>query len=568
MTKTFIEENLLNKSGKLIHQKLHLTTLTKEELYLILHETEPLKCTKCNENHRFVSFTSGYYPKCSNRKCNLKKRDISEFTKEQIKKQINEKGINSTFTVGISNSVQEIYNHYYSLKNPICPKCKEPFGFDSFSKGYSTKCRTKDCIVQQRKETTLKNHGDENFNNRPKMFKTKLKNHGDQNFVNSKKAKETKLKNHGNSNFVNIEKRLETIKEMKKCFISRNKKYPKYNLDKLTKEYIEQNFIEEGILQKDEFMKFYNCKDNWMNVNLRNLGVELKRDKVEERINALFDNQFILRDKNLIKPLEIDLLNEEHKFGIEYNGLMWHSEGESKYPMFNNKNLRKNHLNKTNLMEDKGYSLFHIFENEFLDQNKKEIWISVINDRLNLNTKIGARKCSVKEVPTQEARDFINENHLQGYNNASVKIGLYYSGQLYSIMTFGKSRFNKKYDYELIRFCTKKGYTVQGGGSKLLSYFERTFAPKSLISYANRRWSQGNFYVKAGFDFIENTPPNYFYFKENSLELKSRNQFQKHKLKGILKDFYPELTETQNMFNNNYRKIYDSGNKVFIKSYK
>jgi hypothetical protein len=147
-------------------------------------------------------------------------------------------------------------------------------------------------------------------------------------------------------------------------------------------------------------------------------------------------------------------------------------------------------------------------------------------------------------------------------------MGLYYNNILVSIMTFGKPRFNKKVEYELIRFCTKKNLTVQGGGSKLLKAFEKTYKPKSLLSYANRRWSTGNFYIKVGFNFIENTKPNYFYFLPNEKILYSRNKFQKHKLKNLLDYYIEEKTETENMYNNNYRKIYDSGNKVFIKEYK
>jgi len=202
-----------------------------------------------------------------------------------------------------------------------------------------------------------------------------------------------------------------------------------------------------------------------------------------------------------------------------------------------------------------------------LNKNKKSIWISIIEDKLNKNKKVGARKCIIKEVLNKEAKEFIDDNHMQGYSNSSIRIGLYYEEELMSIMTFGKSRFNKNIEYELIRFCTKKGYTIQGGGSKLLKYFERTYKPKSLISYANRRWSTGNFYIKSGFTFSHNTLPNYFYFHPKENILWSRNKFQKHKLKGLLETFNPDVTETINMFNNGYRKIYDSGNKVYLKEY-
>ena len=56
-------------------------------------------------------------------------------------------------------------------------------------------------------------------------------------------------------------------------------------------------------------------------------------------------------------------------------------------------------------------------------------------------------------------------------------------------MTFGKTRFSKKYEWELLRFCSKLNYHVVGAAGKLLSYFEKTYQPKSLVSYADRRWS-------------------------------------------------------------------------------
>ena len=49
-------------------------------------------------------------------------------------------------------------------------------------------------------------------------------------------------------------------------------------------------------------------------------------------------------------------------------------------------------------------------------------------------------------------------------------------------MTFSKPRFNNQYDYELIRFCSLKGFNVIGGASKLWKYFLKKYNPKSVIS--------------------------------------------------------------------------------------
>jgi len=155
---------------------------------------------------------------------------------------------------------------------------------------------------------------------------------------------------------------------------------------------------------------------------------------------------------------------------------------------------------------------------------------------------------------------------LQGKCNSTVNLGLFYNDTLVSIMSFSKSRYNSKYEYELIRFCNLLYTNIPGAASKLLTYFERNYNPKSIISYANRRWSQGNVYEKLGFIFSHYTNPNYFYFR-NSEKIESRQKFQKHKLKNILLNFDETKSESENMLSNGYNKIYDSGNKAYIKYY-
>ena len=59
--------------------------------------------------------------------------------------------------------------------------------------------------------------------------------------------------------------------------------------------------------------------------------------------------------------------------------------------------------------------------------------------------------------------------------------------------------------------------------------------------------------------------PNYFYFKKDVLEIESRVKYQKHKLPNLLENFDSNLTEWENMQNNEFNRIFDCGNLVFIK---
>ena len=129
-------------------------------------------------------------------------------------------------------------------------------------------------------------------------------------------------------------------------------------------------------------------------------------------------------------------------------------------------------------------------------------------------------------------------------------------------MTLGKSRYNKKYKWELIRFANKIGYTVIGGASRLFSKFIKDHNPESIISYSDERWNTGNVYKQLGFKFQSTSGPSYRYTK-NYTNLESRVKYQKHKLKELLSDFDESKSEWQNMVENGYDRIWDCGNSVY-----
>ena len=290
--------------------------------------------------------------------------------------------------------------------------------------------------------------------------------------------------------------------------------------------------------------------------------------KGQLELNSLIGGTLEVR--GLIDGATIDIVHEPSKTLVEYDGLMWHSFGIDSYSAQNNPNVDpRQELRRLLKAEELGYQMFRVWDSEYMDSLGKKKWDSVIQSKLGSTKRIHARKCKIIEVSSKEAKHFADENHLQGSANASARYGLEYEGELVALMTFGKSRYNKNVEWELIRFCSLLGTTVVGGASKLLKHFEVTMKPESLISYANRRWSQGNLYKTLGFEFIGSTEPNYWYFTRRYERegIFSRLEFQKHKLKDKLPNFDPELTEMQNMMNNGYRVMYDCGNLKFLKQY-
>jgi hypothetical protein len=131
-----------------------------------------------------------------------------------------------------------------------------------------------------------------------------------------------------------------------------------------------------------------------------------------------------------------------------------------------------------------------------------------------------------------------------------------------SRVRFGPSTIN---DYELIRYCVKQNYSVRGGFSKMLKHIINDLLLNKIITFADRRYSDGDVYKYNGFDFVTNTNPAYHYFKTNNcLELFNRQKFQKHKLHKILEFFDPLLSEWQNMQAHGYDRIWDCGNTKWV----
>ena len=251
---------------------------------------------------------------------------------------------------------------------------------------------------------------------------------------------------------------------------------------------------------------------------------------------------------------EIDIMLPDYQVAIEYNGAYWHSSINKN----TDKKLSEQHLYKTEKCEDSGIQLLHILDLEWNDPDKREIWKSLILNKCKLTqTRIFARKTTVVELSTSEAKEFFNRTHLQGFCAASKYIGLIYNKKLVCAMSISKARYNKYSEFEIIRMSSELHTIVVGGGSKLLSYLGKG----TFVSYANRRWSTGNVYDKLGFNLVYITKPCYYY--TNSRKLWHRSSFMKHKLDKKLKSFDPELTEYENMYNNNYRRLWDCGNLVY-----
>lgn len=258
--------------------------------------------------------------------------------------------------------------------------------------------------------------------------------------------------------------------------------------------------------------------------------------------------------RSLVKGKEVDMYFSDFNLAIEVNGLYWHSE------RFIDKSY---HKEKTELVTATGTRLMQIFSDEWF--HKQDIVKSMITSAFGFTQKLYARKCIVKEISYADSKHFLEINHMQGTAKSSYNLGLYHNDELMSVMTFAKPRFNKKYDWELLRFASKLNTTVVGGASKLFTHFVNTKLDDGLIiSYCDLRLGTGMVYEKIGMKRIGVTTPNYFWLDPSYSVRHNRMKFQKHKLKSFMGDKFDESkTEIVNMHNYGYFRTWDCGNSIF-----
>lgn len=298
---------------------------------------------------------------------------------------------------------------------------------------------------------------------------------------------------------------------------------------------------------------FYATPDNFlMGKGCPKCGnlISKAEDDIYEHIKAVLGDVGVFRrDKSLLNGKELDIYIPSIGIAFEYNGLRWHSElfGKDRYY----------HLDKKRECEKKGVILFHIFEDEYA--HHRHALFSKIDNILGVRKckRIGARKCEVKVISNNDAMDFLDLNHIQGFVNSTMYLGLFYKEKLLSVMTFKKEN---KCIYNLTRFATDCDYIVPGAASKLFSYFKKNYAFNEIKTFLDRRWGNSkkeNLYDKLGFKIDNILKPDYSYTNGHG-ERKHKFLFRKKKLHKKY-GFPTTMTESEMTDNLGYYRIWNCG---------
>jgi hypothetical protein len=522
------------------------------------------KCLVCGKETKFLSINKGYNKYCST-KCSANSRLVKDNYKKTMKSRY---GVDHPMkSKDLREKFLKTNNKRYGGNSPFnSSKIVEKWKQNNIKK-YGVDVPFKLNIIKNKyKQTCLEKYGEKfpwKYNG--KMFKRNLKEkYNNENYNNHKKYKQTCLIKYNVNHYsktedFKIKSSLTQGKEFYKLLFSsdrlKNKVEPLFDIEDYKNCRTLYEFkckkcgnIFEDTLKDGRIPRCTNCYP--IKTGSSEMEIELKK-----YIKKIIPNENIIyNDRSILNGKELDIYIPNKKIAIEFDGLYWHSEISG--------NKDKNyHLNKTKICLKNNIQLIHIFEDEWI--NKKDIIKFRLKNLLIENRDaIYARKCDIKEITKEQKNNFLNKYHLQGSISSNINFGLFQENKLLSVICLGSLRKalgsnNKKNEYEILRFASNK--KVIGGFAKLIKHFIRLYNPKKIITYADRKWSDGNIYKINKFEKKSETNPNYWYLdkKRNRFH---RFGFRKDILNEKLENFDPNLTEWQNMQLNGYDRIWDCGN--------
>jgi hypothetical protein len=573
----FLNNPVNNKYLELVNSSVSSSEFIElplsERIWYFVNKLVEIQRCDCGDKLSFIGFKNGYRKSCGKKECFVQKRmetciekygvdnpkksaDIIEKEKENILKKYNGEHymLNDIVREKFKNTMIENHGVEWAQQSEMIKnKSKETFRINP----------NRVDIISNRTLVMLNKTVEEKKNINNKKIESIINSFGTyENFIKQRqlKIKEASIKNYGVSHHfmsdIIKEKRVNSYKENITMKI----------IDKLPNNisYIDR---ENNKNSTDSYILLHcnDCDEKFsitrqllyhrINNNIRtclNCNPVLSgRSQMEIDISSFIsDHHSSVINNEIIDGREIDIYLPELKLGFEFNGLYWHSELYK---------TRTFHLDKTNTCLNNGIQLIHIWEDDWT--YKSNIVKSMIVNKLEKSEKIYARKCEIKEIfDNKLVRDFLVENHIQGFVGSKVKIGLYFNDELVSLMTFGNLRKSlgqksESGSWELLRFCNKLNTSVIGGASKLFKYFKDIYNPTEVISYSDISRSVGNMYEKLGFKLIHNSEPNYYYIIDGIR--KHRFNFRKDKL--IKEGNDPNLTEIEIMHQKGIYRIFDCG---------
>lgn len=486
---------------------------------LIKIENKGRITVQCPNNHRYETTIGNFYNK--NQKC---QKCPKKYTKQYIIKLLKEQRPDIEFNEADIDAV-----HGWKSKITVIDLTHGPFVS-------SPKSLIKYSV--QHPNVSNKNKG-------TKALQSKLKKYG-KNWTNAEQAKQTLKHRYGTENAFNVNngRQKTMLKKYGTTFPLQNTSIKEKFLSTLKNNGM-MVMINDNMSLRDYFQQVSD------NISYNKLFVEYKKgcsleEIVDNNINHVTDIEHMVINRlhlskfnkmvnNKVRYKPDFKLNKDTYMNVD--GLYWHSDlikQDKKYHFLLRKCFEQNGLNILQFREDEINMKFPIVK-------------SIIQHKMGLTgNKIFARKTTIKTPSTQEARQFLDNNHLMGYTNAR-HTGLYYNNTLVSILSYKEYKNYIKCE----RFCSAIGSVVIGGFSKLINGLKQG---KPIHYWVDLRYGTGYHLLNKGFQISHET-----------LGWKWTNLRQTYNRRACMANMDDrKLSEREYANELGLVKIYDAGQRLYV----
>ena len=542
-----------------------------------LNKVQELNYTKYNKLVQYCNEKCGkelikQYLETTNLKRELiaKELGISISTYETLAKKYNLKRTKEQIAKLKVQNMQTTMQEKYGITNAME---KKEFR-QAISNTYSNQTKEeKQEKVKRIKQTKLEKYGDENYHNIEQAKQTMQEKYGVQIGYQTEKSVQNRIKSSMEKYGVD-----NPFKSSEVHKLARQRMKEKYGVEYGYKSKIIRNKINESIKEKygvDNIMhssKYqrkvkqtmfdkYKVTSGFLTPNAikshKQGTISKINKKCAEELKQITNKQIKL-EKPIFKYIYDIQLGEN--ILIDINPTISHNVYIS-YPYLlkvvkdNIPVSKEYHLDRLKIAVENGYDLISVFDWD--DWNKIKY---LLQDKKSLY----ARKLEVKEVDKKECNEFLNNYHLQNTcNGQEIRLGLYKDNELIEIMTFGKPRYNKNYEWELLRLCTKPEYKVVGGAEKLFKHFIELVNPQSVISYCDNSKFSGEVYTRLGFTQKGKPSPSLHWSKGS--EHITDNLLRQRGFDQLFNTNYGKGTNNEElMIEHGWLPIYDCGQMTFI----
>lgn len=504
-----------------------------------------------------------------------------------------------SFCESLNEAIYNYLERRESDKRPCCVICGNPVKYypgQGYMKYCGPKCSANDPDKQEKLKQTL--HDKYGVGNPSqisgvieKRKQTCKDRYGDSNYTNKEKFKQTMIELYGANNPMLVEEMKQKSIDTKSAHTSERKELiqQRYKETCLTRygmeHYTDQNSRRKTMLKRYG-VPVYNNIEQMIQTCIERYGVKrpAQSESVKEKIKQTCINKYGVEYPCLRPEVRIsgrdskpntDFANLLDSYGIEYereyplgryaydfkvgntlieinptptHNATWGAYGDPKPSNY--------HLLKTQFAKDNGYSCIHVWDWDDIDK---------VIPLISSKTKIYARKCTLENVSKSECKEFLNTNHIQGSCNGQiVRIGLYYENELVGLMTFGKPRYNKHYEWELLRLCYKKGISIIGGSKKMFAHFLKQY-DGDILSYCDLSKFSGNVYSDLGFELLNKPFPSKHWYNIRNNDHITNNMLLQRGFDQLFGTNYGKgYSNEQLMIERGFVEVYDCGQAAYV----